>query len=301
MASQPPYNPYYVPGQPQQGNIGWQQPPPPGAQYGYGQGGYPGYPPPPRVNMDNAYVGGYGASRPAGDDPENPKYGYGFDEKSIRQGFIRKVFLILSGQLLIVSAMVALFTYHTGTKLFVRHNLWLHWMALAVFMATYIAIGCCTNVRRRYPGNVICLGFLTLSLGYIAATTASFYNTESVAIAAIICFLACLGVSLFSMQTKYDFTGCMGVMCVVGLVLFLFGIMCAIFTVFMKTPILMIVYAGFGALVFLIYLAIDIQLVIGGKRLEISPEDYVFAAAQLLVDIVYIFIYLLQIVGFARD
>ncbi|KHJ41930.1 hypothetical protein D918_07981 [Trichuris suis] len=284
MASQPPYNPYYVPGQPQQGNIGWQQPPPPGVPYGYGQGSYPFQPPPPpRPNMGGQYMGGYGASQPTGDDPENPKYGYGFSEASIRQGFIRKVFLILSGQLLVVTAMVALFTYQ------------------AVFMATYIAIGCCTNVRRRYPGNVICLAFLTLSLGYIAATTASFYNTESVVIAALICFLACLGVSMFAMQTKYDFTGCMGIMCVVGLVLFLFGIMCAIFTIFMKTPILMIVYAGFGALVFLIYLAIDIQLVIGGKRLELSPEDYVFAAAQLLVDIVYIFMYLLQIIGFARE
>ncbi|CDW56547.1 Bax1-I domain containing protein [Trichuris trichiura] len=226
--------------------------------------------------MGGHYMGGYGASQPAGDDPENPKYSYGFSETSIRQGFIRKVLI---------------FSFSTGTKLFVRQNLWLHWMALAVFMATYIAIGCCTNVRRRYPGNVICLAFL------VNHCLETFYNTESVVIAALICFLACLGVSLFAMQTKYDFTGCMGIMCVVGLVLFLFGIMYFDDRLrWIRSSCLLDRKMNNQ-----LYLAIDVQLVIGGKRLEISPEDYVFAAAQLLVDIVYIFMYLLQIVGFARE
>lgn len=48
------------------------------------------------------------------------------------------------------------------------------------------------------------------------------------------------------------------------------------------------------------YLAIDIQLLMGGKKYEMSPEDYVFAAAQIFVDIVQIFMLLLQIVGYAK-
>lgn len=35
----------------------------------------------------------------------------------------------------------------------------------------------------------------------------------------------------------------------------------------------------------------------GGKKFEISPEDYIFAAIQLFMDIVYIFWFLLQILG----
>ena len=45
------------------------------------------------------------------------------------------------------------------------------------------------------------------------------------------------------------------------------------------------------------YLAIDVQMIVGGKKYEISPEDYVFAAIQLFIDIVYIFWMLLQLIG----
>lgn len=41
-------------------------------------------------------------------------------------------------------------------------------------------------------------------------------------------------------------------------------------------------------------------MVMGGKRYEYSPEDYIDAAVQLFLDIIYIFIYLLQIIGFAN-
>ncbi len=45
------------------------------------------------------------------------------------------------------------------------------------------------------------------------------------------------------------------------------------------------------------YLAIDIQMIIGGKKYEISPEDYVYAAIQVFLDIVYIFWMLLSLIG----
>ena len=44
-------------------------------------------------------------------------------------------------------------------------------------------------------------------------------------------------------------------------------------------------------------MAFDTQLIMGGKKYEISPEDYVFAAMMLYVDIIYIFLYLLALFG----
>ncbi len=35
----------------------------------------------------------------------------------------------------------------------------------------------------------------------------------------------------------------------------------------------------------------------GGKKYEISPEDYVMAATELFLDIIYIFIFILQLFG----
>ena len=45
------------------------------------------------------------------------------------------------------------------------------------------------------------------------------------------------------------------------------------------------------------FLAVDTQLIMGGKRHEISAEDHIFAAVMLYIDIVYIFMYILSLLG----
>ena len=78
-----------------------------------------------------------------------------------------------------------------------------------------------------------------------------------------------------------------------------FGISCGIVAGFYgKTiPILQAVYGGLGAIVMAIFLAIDTQMLLGNKRMAYSPEDYVNAALQIYLDICYIFLYILQILG----
>ena len=44
-------------------------------------------------------------------------------------------------------------------------------------------------------------------------------------------------------------------------------------------------------------MAYDTQMIVGGRKYEYSEEDYVAAAVQLYLDVVYIFLFLLQIVG----
>lgn len=61
-------------------------------------------------------------------------------------------------------------------------------------------------------------------------------------------------------------------------------------------------YASIGALVFSLYLVYDTQLMMGGKhKYSISPEEYIFAALNLYLDIINIFLYILTIIGAARD
>lgn len=45
------------------------------------------------------------------------------------------------------------------------------------------------------------------------------------------------------------------------------------------------------------FLAYHTQLLIGNRKHSISPEEYVFAALSLYVDIIQIFLFLLQIIG----
>lgn len=49
------------------------------------------------------------------------------------------------------------------------------------------------------------------------------------------------------------------------------------------------------------YLLLDTQAILGGRRLEISPDDYVLGAIQLYVDIMELFINILEIVGTCAD
>jgi FtsH-binding integral membrane protein len=122
-------------------------------------------------------------------------------------------------------------------------------------------------------------------------------QSEEVLIAAGICAAVCLSITIFSLQTKWDITSsgvCKGFLFVSLIVLLMFGIM----AICMQDKVVNLVYASLGALVFSIYLVFDTQLMLGGKhRYSISPEEYVFAALNLYLDIVNIFIYILAIVG----
>ena len=49
------------------------------------------------------------------------------------------------------------------------------------------------------------------------------------------------------------------------------------------------------------FLAVDTQLLLGNKKLALSPEEYIFAALNLYTDIINIFLYILAIVGRSRE
>lgn len=49
------------------------------------------------------------------------------------------------------------------------------------------------------------------------------------------------------------------------------------------------------------FLAVDTQLLLGNKKMALSPEEYIFAALNLYTDIINIFLYLLALVGRARE
>ncbi|XP_028341081.1 protein lifeguard 3 isoform X3 [Physeter macrocephalus] len=161
---------------------------PPGA---YGQpsvlpGGYPAYPQP-----------GYG--HPAGypqpmppihPTPMNYGPGQGYDgeeravsdnfgsgewsDRKVRHAFIRKVYTIISIQLLITVAIIAVFTFVKPVSEFVKANLAVYYASYAVFLVTYLTLACCQGPRRRFPWNIILLTLFTLAMGYMTGTIARF-------------------------------------------------------------------------------------------------------------------------------
>jgi len=302
------YNASYPPqgGYPSQGGYPPQQPPSYAPYPPQQPGGYAPYPP-------QASGGGYDQNQmpfqpppvlprpqfPKDDDDEQGGGAWGefngLESKEIRRVFIRKVYAILMIQLLVTFGIIALFHFTPSIHDYVRSSRgqWAYWASYAIFLVTYIALMCCRSAGRRFPLNLILLGVLTLSMSYMMGMISAFFKIESVLIAVGITAFVCLGVTIFSFQTKYDFTSCMGVMFVVSLALLAFGIIC----IFTYSRIMYTIYAGLGAVAFSIFLAIDTQLIMGGKRHEISAEDHIFASVMLYIDVVYIFLYILTLLG----
>ncbi|XP_015256149.1 PREDICTED: protein lifeguard 1-like [Cyprinodon variegatus] len=271
---------------------------------GYVNPNYPGYAEnaPPYSPPAPGFVDSYMAANPYPNEEapppfiDNQDFDFGLDNKSIRRAFIRKVYLVLTAQLMVTFAFVAVFTFVREVKFFVQTNIWTYYLSYGVFFVSVCVISCCGNFRRRHPWNLVALSILTLSLSYMVGAVASFHRTESVIMAVGITAVVCFTVVIFSMQTKYDFTSCYGVLFVCLLVLIIFSILC----IFFHNMILQLVYAGLGALLFTAFLAVDTQLLLGNKELSLSPEEYVFAALNLYTDIINIFLYILAIVGRGR-
>lgn len=269
---------------------------PQGGSSGYVNPACPPYSPPGPGFVDSYGDNTYHHEEAPPPFHDNQDFDFGLDNKTIRRAFIRKVFLVLTAQLMVTFAFVAVFTFVDEVKAFVLVNSWTYFVSYLVFFVSVCVISCCGSVRRRHPWNLVALSILTLSMSYMVGMIASFHDTESVIMAVGITAFVCFTVVIFSLQTKYDFTSCYGVLFVCLIVLFVFGILCII----IQNRILEIVYAGLGALLFTCFLAVDTQLLLGNKELALSPEEYVFAALNLYTDIINIFLYILAIIGRAR-
>ncbi|KAG7200411.1 hypothetical protein KM043_017864 [Ampulex compressa] len=241
----PQQNPGYPP--PQEGfNSGY---PPP---YGGNPPG-PGFVPPPGVPpYGQAVPGPAFATQPQpgmyrtsyGEESlQDEVKGFEFSDKTIRNGFIRKVYTILMCQLLITLSMIAVFLYHEPTQKWVHKHTEMFWICFAATIVLIICMACCTNVRRKAPMNFIFLFLFTLAEGFLLATAASTYKSEEVLLAVGITSAVCLALTIFAFQTKIDFTGLHSVLFVAVVILLLFGIIAA----FWHGKTITLVYASLGA------------------------------------------------------
>jgi FtsH-binding integral membrane protein len=70
---------------------------------------------------------------------------------------------------------------------------------------------------------------------------------------------------------------------------------------FVKSSFLDLALSVALSIVYMIYLLIDIQLVMGGKRNGLTLDNYVMGAMMIYVDIVSLFLKLLKILGKKKD
>jgi len=215
---------------------------------------------------------------------------------AIRSGFITKVYGILSVQLVLTAVVATPFVLSAGVQKFVQANpsiLYLVGFCNILFLFCMTCPCGCQQNMRKYPQNYLLLAGFTATEGVLVGVICSLYTLSSVVFAVLATAFLVLALTFYAMTTKSDFTGMGGYLFTGLIVLFIFGI----FTMFLHIPMMHSIYCCLGIFLFSCYLIYDTQMIMGNKELAIGIDDYVFAALQLYLDIIQLFIYILQLFG----
>ncbi|OQO07366.1 hypothetical protein B0A48_07063 [Cryoendolithus antarcticus] len=221
--------------------------------------------------------------------PDDFKFGGSVAEATlpIRMQFIRKVYAILTVQLLFTAALSAVSFFSKPYKQWIQTNSWMLWISL------FGAIGMMLLTfwkRKSYPTNLIFLAGFTGLEAYSISVITSFYDSRIVLEALIFTLGIFLALTLFACQTKYDFTHWMPYLFGALWVLIIFGFMSAFFP---HTSAVELGFGVVGALVFSAYILVDTQLIMRHYHVE----EEIAAAISLYLDVINLFLSILRILN----
>jgi len=218
-------------------------------------------------------------------------------QKHIRASFIRKVYGVLSFQLIITSLFISLSLF-PSVKLFILKNVNIFYIldiiSAVVSLITILLLVCSRNLAKTVPTNYILLTLFTISESFCLLMFCIQYTPESIIIAVFLTTGLVIGLSFYACYTNTNFTYLGGLLfsglCllnIAGLLMLLFG----------KNYMDDIIFSSISLLIFSLYLIYDTQLIYGKFGVEYKIDDYIIAAINIYLDIINIFIEILKIVG----
>lgn len=176
----------------------------------------------------------------------------------------------------------------------------------AIGMAGYIVCSCvlccCADAVRPFPRNYIFLAVLTTFMSLVVGVSTSAFGIQEIIISVGVTVGLFLALTLFAALSKTDFTGC-GPYLFAGLVvIMIFGLIVGVLHAVGAYPELKWVRLAISVVVcilFSFYIVYDTQLIIGGpgKKHQYSLDDYAFAAIMLYLDIINLFMAILNLAG----
>lgn len=214
-----------------------------------------------------------------------------------RLGFIRKVYGILSMQLLLTAMFVSIGVVNVDYRMFLIENSWLIILCGLFSLIILIFLACFKSISRKVPTNYILLTVFTLCEAILISSVTVVYDPVTILIATLLTFGITFVLTAYACMTKSDLTMKLGITLVVLFALSMFGILMGMFwdsrpVEIMVCCLLVVIYG--------VYLIIDTQLLVGKGRYRLSMEDYIIGALMIYVDMIGLFIYLLRILGAMR-
>jgi protein lifeguard len=205
----------------------------------------------------------------------------------IRMSFIRRVYSILTVQLLLTTALSSLSFFSKSYRHWIQANQWMMWTslfgAIGLMLLTYWK-------RKSYPMNLVFLAGFTALEAYSISVITSFYESRIVLEALILTLGIFVALTLFACQSKYDFTSWMPYLFGALWILIIFGFMAAFFP---HGKTIELVYGVVAALIFSGYILVDTQLVMRHYHVE----EEIAAAISLYLDVINLFLAILRILN----
>lgn len=162
-----------------------------------------------------------------------------------------------------------------------------------IYLASVCALACC-RFDKTVPTNYILLGTMTFGCGWLVSITTIMYPPVIVFEAACLTAAMVFSITLYALNTSTDFTAFGPLLYIFGMVFCVFGILLSVFGITKG-----LVWSTIGVVLFSFYLIYDTQMIIGGDKADqqYTEDDYILAAVNLYLDIINIFLYILQILG----
>jgi len=150
--------------------------------------------------------------------------------------------------------------------------------------------------KKKAPLNLVILFAFTFMSGFTLAPTLAFFVSQGMGYiigeAFLLTSFAFGGLTIFAMNTKRDFTT-MGKMLFIALIVL---VVASLINIFLHQPLLQLIIASVGAVLFSFFILYDTQNIIRG-----NVDSEIEAAVMLYLDFLNLFISLLELLGFARD
>lgn len=245
-------------------------------------------------------------------DYEPVQGGYPSFESKARSQFVSKVYSLLAVQLSVTACFVCFSIWSQTFAAILNQSNLLFFLSFVASIGTLVALSSLWNnlvfnpkLCKTYPTNMILLTIFTLGESYLVSYLTLRYEPESVLMAAIATAGATLGLTLHAFTTKTDYTKLMHFVggnqyhnlafgwSIFWVFLFLSMFNVLLFRSSLLSNLMALVIAG----IYSVYILIDTQLVLGGKNKELTLDNYVLGAMILYVDIVQLFLKILQLLG----
>jgi FtsH-binding integral membrane protein len=215
-------------------------------------------------------------------------------EGQVKAGFLRKVYSLLSLQLLVTFGISAsCMTPHARAVIVPFVALHSTAYQILTFIPLIVVIVALTAFKSQYPMNYVLLSVFTLlmslDVGVICAVVAEAGFARDVYLALLLTLTIFISLTVYTFWSKTDFSYLGGwlfssliALCVLGFV--------QIFFPFPNAMALLVDVVG--VLVFSGYIVYDTSKIDHGVY---GPDDYIMATIDLYLDIINLFLYILDI------